>query len=344
MSDLTRNINTNDAVGYADYLVIGAGVSGLALAGDLHRAGHSVRVLDKGRGVGGRCATRRFADGGIADYGAQYFTAQGERFVAWVDAWLAEPNSELREWNRGYPAYRNGAFAEREPGRPRYAPKTGMNAVAKRLAAGVDVRTGVTVSEIARTVDGWAVSDGVETYHARRLCLSLPAEQLLRLAGGFLPADARARLAAVRYDPAWTLVARLSADIAFSHPAAEFKDHPVLGFLSRDHTKRADPSATPTLVVHASGVWSRDNLESEADAAGDAILDGIAGVFGDLPPVIERFTHRWRYALPTQTFGAPFFIGEDARLSVCGDGCGGIRLENALTTGWDLATALLRAV
>ncbi|MBC8101135.1 MAG: NAD(P)-binding protein, partial [Cytophagales bacterium] len=55
-----------------DFLVIGAGLAGLAFAGDAAASGASVRLLDKGRGVGGRTATRRFGDLRV-DHGAQYF-------------------------------------------------------------------------------------------------------------------------------------------------------------------------------------------------------------------------------------------------------------------------------
>jgi len=39
-------------------IVIGAGVAGLACARELARRGVPVRVLERARGVGGRCATR----------------------------------------------------------------------------------------------------------------------------------------------------------------------------------------------------------------------------------------------------------------------------------------------
>ena len=55
-----------------DVLLLGAGLSGLKAARDLHAAGKSVLVLDKGRGVGGRAATRRW-DGTPVDHGAQFF-------------------------------------------------------------------------------------------------------------------------------------------------------------------------------------------------------------------------------------------------------------------------------
>ena len=42
--------------------VVGAGLSGLIAARDLASRGHTVVVVDKGRGVGGRLATRRIGD------------------------------------------------------------------------------------------------------------------------------------------------------------------------------------------------------------------------------------------------------------------------------------------
>ncbi|MFW5812000.1 MAG: FAD-dependent oxidoreductase, partial [Alkalispirochaetaceae bacterium] len=60
-------------------VIIGAGIAGLAAARELTRLGRSVRLLDKGRGVGGRMATRRFA-GGRFDTGAQFFSARSRPF------------------------------------------------------------------------------------------------------------------------------------------------------------------------------------------------------------------------------------------------------------------------
>ena len=55
-------------------IVIGAGMAGLTAATVLQNSAQwDVLVLDKGRGVGGRMATRRLGEGGKADHGAQYF-------------------------------------------------------------------------------------------------------------------------------------------------------------------------------------------------------------------------------------------------------------------------------
>ena len=55
-----------------DVAVVGAGMAGLSAARALVDAGRSVVVFDKGRGIGGRMATRRLG-AAVFDHGAQYF-------------------------------------------------------------------------------------------------------------------------------------------------------------------------------------------------------------------------------------------------------------------------------
>ena len=331
-----------------DYLVIGAGVAGLALAGDLRKTGATVICVDKGRMVGGRLSTRTLASGTLVDYGAQYFTARGERFQKWVDSWLAEEKTDLRVWNRGYPTWVDGKIREREPGHPRYAPASGMQTVGERLARGVDVRVSTTITGLTKTGDTWTATGHAHpgetpvSFAAKHVCLTLPAEQLLRLAGDFLPADIKGRVETVRYDPAWTLVAVIDKDISLPFTAVEFKNHPVLGWLSRDNTKRDFLHPEPVLVAHASGNWSRVHIEDWKDSVQSSIFAAIEDVCGEKITLLEGHTHRWRYAAPTATAGELFLSDKAAGLHVCGDGCGGVRMENALTTGWLLAASLTR--
>ena len=62
-------------------VIIGSGITGLACARALTAAGIAPVVLDKGRGIGGRLATRR--TGAMQfDHGVQYVTAQNSSFGA----------------------------------------------------------------------------------------------------------------------------------------------------------------------------------------------------------------------------------------------------------------------
>ena len=74
--------------------IIGAGLAGLTAARLLAEAGRAVRLFDKGRGVGGRLATRRVTHAGAThgfDHGAQYVRAEGPAFAALLDEAGARP-------------------------------------------------------------------------------------------------------------------------------------------------------------------------------------------------------------------------------------------------------------
>lgn len=55
-----------------DFIVIGAGLSGLLVADNLQKNGHSVLVVEKSKSSGGRLATRRI-ESFFCDHGLQYF-------------------------------------------------------------------------------------------------------------------------------------------------------------------------------------------------------------------------------------------------------------------------------
>ena len=122
----------------SDIVVVGAGLSGLTAARSLQEKGHKVIVLDKGRGLGGRMATRRITapDGSVAlfDHGAQFFTVRNPVFQQLVDQWIAD--GIVREWCRGFVA---------DDGHPRYVANNGMAALTKHIAQGLDVRTSTLV-------------------------------------------------------------------------------------------------------------------------------------------------------------------------------------------------------
>jgi renalase len=321
-----------------DYLVVGAGLAGLAFAQDIAQTGATVRLLDKGRGVGGRMATRRWAETRV-DHGAQYFTARGERLASLTEQGLSE--GWLRVWSDGFPLWKDDQITEREPTHPRYIAPSGMSEVAKRLAAGQEITTSATVNKLQRTTEGGYRAECAEgqTFQGRRLILTLPPVQMLAIARDLLPVETVAGLEEVIYFPAWTLLLALEKDIEGAEwPAIEFEGHPVLGWVSRDHTKRA-PGAPPVLIVHGSGEWSRAHLEDDPAAVREALLEAVTGVLGPLS-VKEAQTHRWRYARVEKPFNQSFFWHPESGIGGCGDWAGGAKVEGALTSGWELAAAV----
>ncbi len=340
-----------------DVVMVGAGLSGLACARDLQRAGTDVLLLDKSRGVSGRSATRRWD--GVRfdptaqqsmrldptaqqsmrlDHGAQYFTSRGERLSELARGW--EQEGWLRVWSHGFPLWKNGEVTGRPPGRPRYAPPAGMSALGRHLARDLSVVTEAPVSSLSRMPGGWRVhvQDG-RAFEAAAVLLSLPAPQLAPLLDALPLGDAGMDLDRVRFEPTWTLLLELERDLDVSWPALE-SEHEVVRLVSRDHTKRW-AGAPPTLVVHAAGGWSRDHLEDGRETVERAMLSALREVVGDFVPRRAQ-VHRWRFATPTVFFPRACHWDPALRLGWCGDWCAedpraGAKVEGALKSGWSLA-------
>ena len=120
-----------------DTIILGAGLAGLTAARQLQAHGQTVAIVDKGRGVGGRLATRRIGQARL-DHGAQFFTTRSDDFKAVVAEAVA--GGAVKEWCRG--------FGEPD-GYPRYCGTSGMTDFAKWLARDLDISLGVEIDKIA---------------------------------------------------------------------------------------------------------------------------------------------------------------------------------------------------
>ena len=103
-------------------------MAGLTAAAELQRAGRRVMVVDKGRGVGGRLASRRIGDASF-DHGAQFITARTSRFAALLDE--GQRAGIVEEWHRG--------TGDPEDAHVRWRGRPSMTSIAKHLAHDINV-------------------------------------------------------------------------------------------------------------------------------------------------------------------------------------------------------------
>ena len=332
-------------------LVVGGGVAGLACARALADAGRRVVVLERARGVGGRCATRR-VDGQPVDHGVPFLHGRSPAFVAAVEA--ACDADVVRGWpaavvGEGVPC-RPAAF---EPGSARWAPRAGVSAFPKALAAGLDVRCGVEIVALRAVAEGAHVSVGARdgaTYEARTVVLATHLRAAAVLLAALTPrAPAVTALAPllglVATAPCLTVIARYpdgapapGFDVAW--PA----DGPV-ATLVHDTAKRR-PGARRVLVVQATAAWSRAHVEDPPEAWGRALLDAAAAGYGAWIAAPEHVEpHAWRAARVVEgtELAVPLVatLPGGAVVGVCGDAFdarGGV--EGAWHAGRALAARL----
>jgi renalase len=285
-----------------DVLIVGAGVSGLSCAKVLVAAGKKVCLLERSRGVGGRCATRR-VEGQSVDHGLVFFHGRDPDFL---EALRDVPGHWLERWptavlGAGTPCQPN-AFVH---GARRMAHADGMSAFPKHLAAGLDVALETEVKGIELVDDGIRVlatrCSEPAAFVGRNIVLALAGPQALSLlecpilsASG---ATARALLAMMPSVPCATVIALYPLDIGLPswdiwYPEASA----VLTLISHDSAKREHPSNI-ALVLQARPVWSSQVTSTDESQWAPQLLREAASVIG--PWVARPKTwqaHLWRHA------------------------------------------------
>lgn len=298
-----------------DVLIVGSGAAGLSAARELRASGRRVTVVDKGRVVGGRMATREF-DGGRFDYGAQFFSLRDEAFARvaapWVESGLAT------HWH-GH----------------RYRAPHGVRRLAEEMAAGLDVRCGVTLMELEREGACWAArSSAGEVFRARAVILTPPVPQAQTLLGRLAPAD----LSGIHYHKTITLLVRVEGELRLPESGCLTPESGVLSWAADNFVKQVSP-VPGCLTLHATHGFSETHWDSPASMV-------VAEMLGAAEPWIDGrvkafYLHRWRYAEPVETWSAPFYGDAGLALAVAGDAFGGPRVGGAVSSGLAAAGWLL---
>ena len=308
-----------------DVAIIGAGIAGLACARRLLAAGRSPVLFDKGRGIGGRVATRR-VDGLQFDHGAQYVTAKGEGFAGVLEA-LAQSGA-AGIWEAG-------------AGRAVTVGTPGMSALARGLAKDLEVHQNAQVTALSPTPQGWLLRIGETIHRAARVVVTVPAPQAVALLGVDHPLAALP--ASVRMEPCLTLMAAVAAPAPFM---TRRDPDDSLAWIAQDSGKPGRPSGDALAwVAQAGPSFSARHLESESATIVSVMLPLLCDRLGIAAGQVRHAAaHRWRYARVIAPLGQPFLRSPDATLYLAGDWCLGARVEAAWASGTGAAEDLLGQV
>ena len=161
--------------GEAPVVGVGGGISGTACARALRAEGFQVRVLDRGRRVGGRMALRRERIGDVehvVDIGASYFTVSDPAFAAVVDDWRSR--GLAREWTDTFTVlHADGTSAEPARGPMRWAAPHALRSLVEDLAGRLEV---VSACEVEQ-VDADGAGPSVDGEPAAAVVLAMPQPQ-----------------------------------------------------------------------------------------------------------------------------------------------------------------------
>ncbi len=306
-------------------------MSGLAAARELTKHGHTVTVLDKGRGVGGRMATRRI-DQSRLDHGAQYFTVKSPHFQPFVEELLLEGIAGI--W----------PVIDTADAPLHYIGRDGMSAIAKYMAQSLNVKTGERVIRLEKTTpssgNGWrAICDTGNAFEADNLLITIPAPQALALLHDSNIGADEVDLAALKlilYLPCIAVMAVLSQPGLIPAPGAVRLNQRSVVWVADNHQKGISPNQT-SVTIQAGQVFSQTHFDDDLMTVGQTMLNQLT----DLIPAASVLTyqvHRWRYSLAEVRHPESFLSANTpARLLFGGDGFGPGNIEGAFLSGLAMA-------
>jgi hypothetical protein len=318
-------------------------MAGLIAARTLSDHGLPVTVFEKGRGVGGRMATRRTEQGLTFDHGAQYFTARDARFRRYVESW--EQLGVVATWpddRSSIVSLRAGEIVSCSDSTQRFVGKPAMTAIPKHLARTLSIRLETRVAAMRSTNTGEIELLGHAQHSLGRfqhVVVALPSTQAAALLENW--PELQRVVADVAMEPCWALMASFSQSLPVTWKGAFLQDS-FLSWACRNGSKPDRPAGVETLVLHASPDWSRENLETDASHVAELMLQEFWRASEIAPtPADSVQTHRWRFAIPPAPLTNAAMESADRRVVVCGDWCHGARVEGAFQSGSAAAGRIL---
>lgn len=316
-----------------DVLIIGAGLSGLAVARSLRA--HSTKktvILEKSRGPGGRLASKRLGDA-RADIGAQFITVRDARFRTLIEEAIAA--QAIVAWSPRMGKLTAEGLVYSPDNDMRYVGTPYMNAFARFLADGLTLETQQRVDTVVQTDNGWRVTAGDGVWTARHVVITAPLEQLREM----LPDPTlHTMISGFQSLPTWTAVVQSTSPLLTRDGQtldAAFGEGEWFDFLSREGSR--PQRNTDYWVCHAAPAFSQRHIEETAESVALRLCQALEERMNfKSTPVLA---HRWRYARPadpnrTAQKGA---VRLAAGLWACGDGLAGGRCEGAYLSGLEVA-------
>ncbi len=327
---------TTSTASTLSYLVIGGGMSGLIAATVLRDRHIQVTVVDKGRAIGGRMATRRIKNAqygeGVFDYGAQYFTVQNSRFQGLVNSWIQK--GIVKQWSLNHHILSKEVY---------YRGVSSNRAIAHHLAENLDVHTNTRVVSFTWLDDHWQVqTETNDTFSADVLLLTPPLPQTLELLERSqiqLPPETKQRLEQIVYSRCIAVLALLAQPSQIPNPGGIQLDGNLLSWIACNRKKGISPQGN-AVTLHANPKFSETHWEADNTFIANQLFAAASPWLGS--SVIDYQVHRWRYSQPQTVYGEAYLVlTEPGPIVVCGDAFIQPNVEGAVLSGLAAADYLL---
>lgn len=311
----------------AEVAVIGAGTAGCFAANLLDEAGIECLLIEKSRGIGGRCSRRRIAreDGnhfGI-DLGAPEFSlrkASHPLLKEKIEAWVKQ--GYLSTWTKRashFDGHKNDIKI-----RASHCGSPAMSSWHNKVAGHINILTQSKVKKIERSSNQWSLYDEEHQLLAvtRQLIITSPPEQaidLLNTVDGFsysekLPIESL---------PQYVCAIGFQRPLNLQADAYE-SGHGVLFRAVRENSKpdRNCPNPLQEIwVLHSTHEWAHEQHHADSQIAAVKLTQSFCQHFGVKMEPHALTSHYWRMARhkPVTQAHQPFIWDKTLKVGCCGD-------------------------
>ncbi|MEM5536558.1 NAD(P)-binding protein [Neptuniibacter pectenicola] len=321
-----------------DIAIIGAGTSGCCIAGELRDTGFDCVLIEKSRGLGGRCS-RRYIDANSVDLGAPEFlfnSVENTRLKSLIKSWIHM--GYLDPW-----VYQKSSFNEigQQETIESLSAVPSMNAWHKKIAGDINTYKNIEINSLVKSDDFWHLMDysGKQVISAKYLIITCPAEQslaLLRQHNIF----SDNRLTDHKSLPQF--VCAIGFTQALNIKSDVYRGgHSFLSTAIREHSKpkRVLPSPLQEVwMLHSTHDWAEKNVSENHQQAAQVLTSQFIEHFDiqSEPQILS--SHYWRLSRhqinePVQT---PFIWNKEMRIGCCGDWLSSGDITGALTSAVSL--------
>ena len=310
-----------------DYIVIGAGISGINTAKKIQQLGlGSLLILEKSRGIGGRMATRRTLNTKF-DHGAQFYKLRPD--VSGLHSiWMEKEIT--RQWftsNTG----------------DHWCSNLGMTTLAKSMAENIPIELEKQINSIHFEKNLWKlVSSTNEEWVCRNLIISSPLAQTIKLLeevdkNTFINKNTLSEISQITYTKALIGLITLEEDLNFSPNG--YQEFITGDIFSISDQKNKEISVVPALTITMSPEFSEIEFEKSDEVVMTKICESIKSILPNIK-IKEFELKKWRYCKASSCY-KDYFLEISPKLFLIGDAFGGASLSGALRSSNALCDFLI---